>query len=225
MGQRDIYSGSTSVLLNVTLINATTGNGLTGLTHSSAGLTAYYYQNVATGSVAIALIAMTAGTWASGGFVEIDPTNMPGVYSLGLPNSIFSSGQAVTIVIQGATNLKQYEVDLQITAINFQDAERMGILALPNAPMMFKKNQALSNFPFAMFSKADGITPVAGLTVVSMVRIDGGAFVPTTNNPTNVSNGVYSLNLAAADTNGNTLVYMFSADDATTQFVSVITQA
>lgn len=225
MAQRSIYSGSTSVLVNVYLTNATTNNGLSGLTHSTVGLTAYYYQNIAAVPVAIPLAVMTPGTWVSGGFAEVDPTHCPGLYSIGMPDAAWTTGQAVTLVIQGAANLREYELDLEITATNNQDANRGGLLDLPAAPMMFKKNQSLNAFPFAMFSNADGITPVAGLTITSMVSIDGAAFVPTANTPVSLSNGIYNIDLAAADTNGNTLMFMFSAAGATTAFLSVITQA
>jgi hypothetical protein len=226
LAQRSIYSGSTGVLLNVYLVSSSTGTGLTGLAYNTAGLTAYYFQNNGGASVQIPLVSMpTLGTWVSGGLAEIDPTNMPGLYSLGLPNAALSSGQALTIVIQGASGLHQYSLDLEITATNNQDANRGGLLSLPTAPMAVAQNVALNNFQFVMRSSTDHVTPVAGLTVVTMVSINGAAFVPTTNSATSLSNGVYNLNLAAADLNGSVVTLLCTATGADALPITFLTQA
>jgi hypothetical protein len=65
--------------------------------------------------------------------------------------------------------------------------------------------------------------PKTGLTVASTVSIDGAAFGATVNSPTAVGNGAYTLVLAAGDTNGNDLMFRFTAagaDDLNLEYVT-----
>ena len=59
------------------------------------------------------------------------------------------------------------------------------------------QNVALPSFPFPMFN-ASG-TPLPGLAVTATVSLGGAAFVPCTNPVTEIGDGFYSINLAAAD--------------------------
>jgi len=92
-----IAPGSTSQSIELYL-------GATGLTASTSGLSARY-NRTRTASVSIPLVARTiAQAWTSGGFAEVDATNMPGVYRLDLPNAALASGaDDVTIVVRGAS--------------------------------------------------------------------------------------------------------------------------
>jgi hypothetical protein len=92
-----IAPGSTSQSIELYL-------GVTGLTSSTSGLSAYY-NRTRTASVAITLVARTiAQAWTSGGFAEVDATNMPGVYRLDVPDAALAAGaDDVTIVVRGAS--------------------------------------------------------------------------------------------------------------------------
>ncbi len=92
-----IAPGSTSQSIELYL-------GVTGLTASTSGLTARY-NRTRTASVSIPLVARTiAQAWTSGGFAEIDATNMPGVYRLDLPDAALAAGaDDVTVVVRGAS--------------------------------------------------------------------------------------------------------------------------
>ena len=92
-----IAPGSTSQSIELYL-------GATGLTASTAGLSARY-NRTRTASVSIPLVARTiAQAWTSGGFAEVDATNMPGVYRLDLPDAALIAGaDDVTIVVRGAS--------------------------------------------------------------------------------------------------------------------------
>jgi hypothetical protein len=58
---------------------------------------------------------MTLGTWASGGFVAIDGTNMPGWYQLGIPNAALASGaETVEIHLKGASNMVPVPIKIQL---------------------------------------------------------------------------------------------------------------
>jgi hypothetical protein len=78
--------------------------GATGLTASTAGLSARY-NRTRTASQDIPLVARTiAQAWTAGGFAEVDATNMPGVYRLDLPDAALAAGaDDVTIVVRGAS--------------------------------------------------------------------------------------------------------------------------
>ena len=78
--------------------------GATGLTASTSGLSARY-NRTRTASVSIPLVARTiAQAWTSGGFAEVDATNMPGVYRLDLPDAALAAGaDDVTVVVRGAS--------------------------------------------------------------------------------------------------------------------------
>jgi hypothetical protein len=183
----------------------------------------------ASASVQIPLVATTLGTWVEGGFVEVDPVGMPGLYQLGIPNAaIEGGGGAVTVIFSGATALRETVIDLIITATNDQDAVRGGLLALPDGSMMVKKGQALANFPFLMVSKADHVTPMVGLTPQCYVSVNGAAPVALANTPVELNAvimpGVYTVNLTGAETNGNTLIYSFLSPNSDTRYIQVITQ-
>jgi hypothetical protein len=92
-----IAPGSTSQSIELYL-------GVTGLTSSSSGLSARY-NRTRTASVSIPLVARTiAQAWTSGGFAEVDATNMPGVYRLDIPDAALAAGaDDVTIVVRGAS--------------------------------------------------------------------------------------------------------------------------
>ena len=92
-----IAPGSTSQSIELYL-------GATGLTASTTGLSARY-NRTRTASVNIPLVARTiAQAWTSGGFAEVDSTNMPGVYRLDLPDAALAAGaDDVTIVVRGAS--------------------------------------------------------------------------------------------------------------------------
>jgi len=92
-----IAPGSTSQSIEVYL-------GTVGLTASTAGLSARY-NRTRTASVSIPLVARTiAQAWTSGGFAEVDATNMPGVYRLDVPDAALAAGaDDVTVVVRGAS--------------------------------------------------------------------------------------------------------------------------
>lgn len=88
---------------NTTSRSETIYLGVTGLTYQTSGLSASY---VRTGSarVGFSLASQTVtGSWVSGGFIEIDAVNMPGMYRIDIPNAAFSSGaSSVTVAIKNS---------------------------------------------------------------------------------------------------------------------------
>jgi hypothetical protein len=92
-----------------------------------------------------------------------------------------------------------------------------------NLPEGVKKNTALNNFEFFMADSADHVTGKTGLTVTGTVSIDGAAFTALTNSVTEVANGIYKIDLAAADLNGTFLTLKFTATGADATLISLKT--
>ncbi len=382
MPKLSILAGTTSKTVDVFIQDSrsSVGAGLTGLVYNTGSLTAYYYREGANATVAISLATQTLGTWATGGFIVVDGTNMPGVYQLGVPDLAFASGaKSVVIFLQGAANMVPVPVEIELTAVNNQSAAtfmtgvnglapptnwnlqvidgagRLDIskvsgtsqtardlgasvllsagtgtgqldftsgvvkanlaqilgtaltetagqiaaafkqffnIASPTSTMNLvtavttlttytgntvqtgdsyarlgapagasvsadivavkavlpsgttavgtngglptcdatnsvkiqtpvKRNTALANFAFVMQTTAGAFA--TGLTVTAQRSIDGGAFGSTANSVSELSNGVYLINLAAADLNGTNITLRFSAGGARDTFVTVAT--
>lgn len=103
-----VYAGLTSQTVDVFLgdSSSTTGAGLTGLVYNSSGLSCYYRKGATGSATSITLATQTVGgAWSSGGFVQIDATNMPGVYRFDVPNAVVDSEGFATVYFSGATNL------------------------------------------------------------------------------------------------------------------------
>ena len=89
-----IHAGATGLIIQIFVrdSSSTTGAGLTGLVFNSSGLTAYFHRSSDTTATAISLVTMTLGTYTSGGFKEIDSTNMPGWYQFCPPTASLLTG-------------------------------------------------------------------------------------------------------------------------------------
>jgi hypothetical protein len=69
--------------------------------------------------VNIPLVARTiTQAWTAGGFAEVDPVYMPGLYRLDLPNEAVASGaDDVTVVIRGATGTNGAVVTIKLLSV------------------------------------------------------------------------------------------------------------
>lgn len=86
-----------------------------------------------------------------------------------------------------------------------------------------KKNTALAAFPF-MMTDSTGHAPVTGKTVSVTRSIDGGAFgAGTLSAVTEVGVGIYVVDFAAGDLNGNNIILRATATDCDDTFERIIT--
>ncbi len=92
-----------------------------------------------------------------------------------------------------------------------------------NQPAGVPKNVALSNFMFLMMDSTDHITPKTGLTVVEEISKDGAAFAACTNAFSEISDGLYKINLTQAEMNADIIVLKFTASGADDRFLTIIT--
>jgi len=125
---------SQSVYIFIQDSSSTTGAGLTGLVFNTSGLTAYYVRTLGSSTqITLATLSLATSAYSSGGFKEIDATNMPGVYRLDLPNAAIAAGaDSVTVYLRGATNMAPCVFNLDLTAWNNQDGVHGGLSCLPN---------------------------------------------------------------------------------------------
>jgi len=135
MAKRTVKVGVTSRIEYVFLQDATvtTGAGKTGLAWNTASLTAYYVLTGAA-SAAITLATQTVtGAFSSGGFVEVDSTNCPGLYRVDIPDAAFASGTHTLVFIKLTGTIVPCVLEYDLVAWDPQDTVRGGLTALPNA--------------------------------------------------------------------------------------------
>ncbi len=87
-----------------------------------------------------------------------------------------------------------------------------------------KQNQALASFEF-MMTDSTNHAPATGKTVTATRSIDGGAFAAgTLSAVTELSNGIYKVDFAAADLNGKVIMLRATASGADDTFERLLTQ-
>jgi hypothetical protein len=75
------------------------------------------------------------------------------------------------------------------------------------------KNAAFNDFQFPMVLTSDHYTAATGKSVTGQRSVNGGAWANITGSISEVGSGLYTADLSAADTNGDTVSYKFSATD------------
>jgi hypothetical protein len=137
MSKRWIKAGSTSQTVDIFVLNSssTVGAGLTGLVFNSAGLTCYYRKGAlgAATSVTLATLALITTPWATGGFKEVDATNMPGLYRFDIPNLALDTAGITVIYFKGASNMAPVVLEIEVVGVDVFDGVRMGLTSLPTA--------------------------------------------------------------------------------------------
>ena len=126
-----IKKGSTSLRLMVFIADSssTTGAGKTGLTSASSGLKWFYWRGDTgnAGGVSVTPASATRGTFTSGGIIEIDATNLPGWYEIGVPDAAIASGSdSVVMMLHGVTNMAPLPLEIQLVSYNPNDAAALG---------------------------------------------------------------------------------------------------
>lgn len=187
-----IAPGSTSQSIEVYL-------GVTGLTASTSGLSARY-NRTRTASVSIPLVARTIGqAWTSGGFAEVDATNMPGVYRLDLPDAALAAGaDDVTIVVRGASGTNGAVMTIKLSS--------GGLTSAQTASAVWDAARAsyATAGTFGEYVNAELVTPVTSAALVRMgpyeVKADGfGA-----SDPLDIQKGAqHGVDIQCVDGNGN----------------------
>lgn len=132
MARRKIKAGSTSNVVPIFVqdTSKTDGSGLGSLVYNTSGLAAKYRRSGDASWTTITLATATAGTWASGGFVA-DGGPITGGYELGVPDAACAASATwVEIAIYGAANMLPVLIEIELDAVNYQDATNFGLLTL-----------------------------------------------------------------------------------------------
>ena len=87
---------------------------------------------------------------SDGGFVEVDATNMPGVYRLDLPDAVCATGvNSVVVMLKGAANMAPLLLEIQLTDFDLNDAS-------PNVSVLDMATDSVT----AAAVKADAVTKI-----------------------------------------------------------------
>lgn len=222
-----VKKGSTDRSVTVRIIDSTDGTPETGVVFNTSGIDLWYRrEGAAKTSVTEATLAALTTGHADGGFLHVGD----GVYRLDLPDAAFATGANYVDFGGTVTGMIVMGGRVRLVDIDIEDGVRGGMTALPNAAAaatgglptvdgtnsvkiqtVLKKNTALAEFAFLM---TDSTThnPVTGATVTVTRSIDGGAFGATTaGTATELSNGIYVIDLSAADRNGNVVTFRCTA--------------
>lgn len=133
--KRKLKAGTTSLILPIVIrdTSSTTGAGLGSLVYNSAGLTAKYKRLGQSSWTTVSLVTMTAGTYTSGGFVASD-SGAGGGYEFCPPDAAIAAGaRGVIIELYGATNMLAVRIEIELDAVDYQDATAMGLSNLDAA--------------------------------------------------------------------------------------------
>lgn len=136
MAKRTFLAGVTSQTVDIFIqdSSSTVGAGLAALAFGTTGLKCYYRKGATGTPTAVTLATQTVGgAWSSGGFVELDATNMKGAYRFDIPDTVLASTPFATLYFYGAANMAPVMAELEIVSYNPFDSVRLGLTALPNA--------------------------------------------------------------------------------------------
>lgn len=184
MAKLSIVAGATSQSVNIFIQDGTktTGVGLTGLVFNTSGLIAYYTftgSNTASTSITLATLSTVGSAYSSGGFKEIDATNMAGVYRLDIPNAAIatSKGRSSVIMLSGAASMAPVLLEIELTGWDNQDAVHGGLSALPNTAVTTNASLLTSG------TGTDQISVSAGKLLLQATQ--SGVTIPTVTTVTN----------------------------------------
>ena len=187
-------------------VDSATGRPKTG---DAANLTAYLSKEFGT----VTALGDTSAT-------EMSATNAPGWYWWDVTqaetnaDALLFSGKSSTSGVDLVGALV-YTVPANFTALAVSTAGAVVI------QQRVRKNQALSNFHFLM---TDSTThnPVTGKSVTVTRLLDGGSFgAGTIGSATEVANGMYRVDIPAADLNGNVVTLRMTASGCDDLFVTL----
>lgn len=130
--RRKLFAGTTSFTISIVAYNSSTGTGLAGLTHTSPGLVLEYRRQGQSAWTSVPLVAGVLGTFVSGGIVVNGLRD--GRYEISIPDAALANGaRFVEVCLRGATNLHPVDLEFELDAVNYQDADGFGLSRLDAA--------------------------------------------------------------------------------------------
>jgi len=199
---------------------ATTGNTDLSMRHYSGGIEVKNYNALGTDNMSLegdGQLIINAN--CTGGTIHIR----------GNFKVTDNSGGAVSIVYDNATtiitDIETHLVDIKGTGF-VKDTHSLTSLLAATDTIGITKNETFSNMPINMVDATDFATPETGITVSGSRSIDGAAFaaLDAGSSILEVGFGVYSVDLVAADTNGDTIIYRFTGTGCADTLVPIKTR-
>ena len=161
---------------------STTGGGKTGIAYNAASFTAYYVRPPVAGvggtAVSITLATQTvSGAYSSGGWVEVDATNLPGIYRFDIPNAVFATGvDHAVVMLKGASGMAPVSLEYQLVGF---DPSTAWLTAAQTAAAVWDEARSshVTAGTFGQYVNAELVTPVTSAALVRMgpyeVKADG----------------------------------------------------
>jgi uncharacterized protein YoxC len=168
MAKLSIKKASTDVTVYVFIqdSSATTGAGLTGLTFETASLVASYVRPLAARAALTLATQTVTGAHSDGGFVEVDATNMPGLYRLDLSDAVCATGVgSVVVMLKGAANMAPLLLEIQLTDFDLNDAS-------PNVTVADIANDAITAAAYDESTAFPVKSADTGATAIARVGAD-----------------------------------------------------
>ena len=131
MAKINIKRNSEDVTVNV-FIQKLDGSPMVGLVYDAVGLQCYYVRPRRLPNIIYLNWTASDEDHNDGGFGEIDPVNLPGLYRLDLPDDVVAtpppialpnptSADTVVVMLQGATDMKPVVLEIQLTEHDIDD--------------------------------------------------------------------------------------------------------
>jgi hypothetical protein len=105
------------------------GRPATGVGHDEPGLAAAYVRE-GERAVPMALSAGSLEDHVPGGWAEVDPVLMPGLYRLGVPDDVLARGPARAMVVVRGPGMRIDPVEIELVAYDPLDPVRLGMSSL-----------------------------------------------------------------------------------------------
>lgn len=113
----EFLGGSTSKFVMVNMY-ALDGTPKTGLLYSDMTIT--YTRNNGSADVDVTEVTMTMGTWGSGGWIQVDSTNSPGLYQFAMPDAAIATGaESVTFSFKATSTFQRF-IQASIIAVDLR---------------------------------------------------------------------------------------------------------
>lgn len=124
--KRKILAGTTSrkerIAINDFYAITPSTIGLSGVLFNSPGMSGYYIRDGDSSPTQITLATATVGSYTSGGFKEINPITLRGVYEVGIPDAALAVGSnCVDITYYGAANMVPVKLEIELDKWDYQN--------------------------------------------------------------------------------------------------------
>jgi hypothetical protein len=211
---------NTAVTTNASLL--TSGTGTAQISNSSGQVILQAGTGAGQLDFTSGIVKSNSAQWLGGTIPAVNVTGVPLIdlkYTLGTLSPA-AAGSVRADSVTGAVGSVTGNVGGNVTGSVGSVVAGVSITA---GQLFIKKNVQLT----ITFPMTDSTThlPATGLTVTAKRSIDGAAIGSCANAVTELSLGLYSLVLAAADVNGAMISLVLSAAAADTRFIGLVTQA